>query len=355
MTTTISPDEYCKHPEDYQNAAWLDNQTRAYWDQYCQLQKQVGSQGGTDSSANIQGLANATPEGLSKFIAMLISPQNLAIMGLITNGPILYKTLKAVVGKGFKMTLTDAEEKLAAEAIEAGGDAYIVNSGMVFSKFFTNAAYLDLSIAEEAGYSSGKMAILELLNGAEALGIKAVAGLLDLAGPIMNALLVLQLTSMVFDAWDPCKLNVMLDASQLREFSNSFNDNFRESVLASVASSVDSYGHISYSSVWPVEYYAEQGALTPFKNDVYEPMRQKLYLQYLCSLQYNSDGELIYHGKKGEGRAITNKDLSAVQAALVRWAGNSNTVAENWILKWWPMLLGIIILIVLVVIVVRRK
>lgn len=350
MATTISPDEYCKHPEDYQNASWLDNQTRAYWDQYCQLQKQAAAQdtGGYDR----QGLANAVPGALLNFITMFFAPSNMMILGIIKGGPVLYKSIKLALAKGIKAwSLTDAEEKLASEAIEAGRDAYLVNSGMVFSKFFGDMAFLDLEIAEKAGYSSGKMAIAELLDSAEKLGIE----ILGAASEVMDALLVLQLTGMVFDAWDPCKLNVMLDATQLREFSNSFNDNFRESVLASVASTVDSYGHISYSSVWPVEYYAEQGALTPFKNDVYEPMRQKLYLQYLCSLQYNSDGEPIYHGKKGEGRAITNKDLSAVQAALVKWAGNSNTVAENWILKWWPMLLGIIVLIVLVVIVVRRK
>lgn len=349
MATTISPDEYCKHPEDYQNASWLDNQTRAYWDQYCQLQKQAASQG--SGGYDRQGLAQAIPSALLNFVSMFFEPSNLAILSIIKGGPIGYKAIKSIIGKATKLSLTDAEQKLAAEAIEAGGDAYLVNSGTLFSKIFGDIVYLDLEIAEKAGYSAGKMAIAELLDSAEMLGIEFLAA----ASEIMDALLVLQLMGMVFDAWDPCKLNVMLTGKMLKEFSDNFNNQFRRSVLASVASTVDSYGHISYSTNWPVEYYAEQGALTPFKNDVYEPIRQKLYLQYLCSLQYNSNGEPIYHGRKGEGRALTNNDLSAMQTSLLKLFGNSNTVAENWILKWWPMLLGIVILIVLVVLMVRRK
>lgn len=346
MTTTISPDDYCKHPEDYKNFPGIDDTTRAYWDQYCQLKKQASQQSLPDSKA----IGNAIPEALQEFIQGFLTPMNLEIMGGILGGPIVYKYLiKNVIGTGVKWALTKGELDAASAFIKAGGDEYIANSCSVLSKLFGNMAFVDLKVAEGAEFSGGAYAVARVFAFLGDL-VETVA---DALNPIMDAMLVLQVLGMVFDAWDPCKLNVQLTAEQLKEFSNIYNNQFRIHVLSSLESTIDAYGHITLNSVWPIEYYAERSALIPFKNDYYDPIRNTLFMKYINSLRVNSDGIPIAH--YSGGRLITNKELSELQISTLNLFGHGNTVIENWLLKWWPLLIGIILFLLIIFIVIKNK
>ena len=241
----------------------------------------------------------------------------------------------------FSKTIRFSIEKFILE----GGNKYIANGCSVLSKCFSGIAFVDVEIATKAGYSGGKYAVAKLL---ESLG-----ELFDLINPVMDALFIIQLIGMVFDALDPCNLNLELDADQLQEFSNAYNNQFRTHVLASIETSINSYGHVSINTAWPIEYYAEKSALLPFKNDYYDPIRQSLFMKYINTLRVNSDGEPIRHEQGG--RLITNNDISKIQLATFSAFSNGNTMVENWLLNWWPIIVGILVLLLIIFIVIKNN
>ena len=341
MTTTISPDQYCAHPEDYKNFPGIDDQTRAYWDQYCQVKKQISQQKLPDS----QSLAWAVPEALKEFIMGIFSPMGMEMMGAFIGTPILYKyVIRNLTGSGIKLLLSESELALADKFITEGGSRYIANSCTLLNKIFGNIAYADLEVATKAGYSAGKYSVAKILE--------SVGELFELINPVMDVLFVIQIIGMVFDAWDPCQLNVELDADQIHSFSNLYNTQFRNHVLVSLESTMNSYGHVSINTIWPLEYYAEKSALIPFKNDYYEPIKTKLFMKYVNSLRVNSEGDTIVH--YNDGKLISNDDISQMQQSILSTFSNGNTVVENWLLNWWPIFIGVFILLLGIFLLVRK-
>ena len=346
MTTVISPDDYCKHPEDYKNTPGIDNVTRAYWDNYCLLKKQAQSQPMPPAESKWWSIQ----DGLENFIAAFFSPTSLEMLAGIMGGPIAYKyIIKNVLGKITQLTLDDVTRAAAEDFIKNGGDAFVANGCSLLSQIFGNMVYLDVKVAEEAGYSAGRLAAAQLLRGMEMLG-EQIAEFLDLDNPLMMAMLALQIVSSVLDAWDPCKLDLMLTADNLKDYSMQYNNQFREHILVSVETSQDSYGHITLNAVWPLEYYAERSALIPFKNNVYDPIRSKLFMQYMNSLRVNSNGDPIYHGLGGN--LVSNEMIASLNLNIF---GNNNTVVENVLYKYWPLFAGGALLLIVIFILIRNR
>jgi len=378
MTTTISPYDYCQHPEDYINSPGLDNVTRAYWDQYCAILNAAGGPPITNSSNGWEkfkkfadNLGNASTQALQQFVVGIVTlpVQNIPFTNVpmyesIIPGFIGTKLLKpagnllqAIAKKGISKTTQEA----GVEMTEMGVDRMTINMASIADTTVEVITEdIGMSVAEDATFSAGKYSIDILLRSmAEAIGKGLVnigdvmAGIIEAADPIMDVMLVLQITGMIFDSLDPCDLNLQLDADQLQNFTNSFNNAYRSSVMASVESSQDSYGHLTYNTVWPLPYYAEQSALIPFKQDYYKKIQTKLTMQYLATLTHNSDGYPIY--RPPGGKLVTNQIISGMALRDLTFAANNNTVVENWLSKWWPILAGIFILIFVLVLVIKVK
>lgn len=340
MTTTISPDQYCKNPQAYKNTPGIDNQTKLYWSNYCRLKKEMNNQ----KMPSHTSFGQAIPEAIERFLLAIVSPKGLEMMGIIMGGSIVYKSAKTAIGKLIKYGLDEESLKIAEDFIAKGGSEVIANGGILTKALFSDMAFVDIKVAEEIGYSGGKY---------------AASFLFDLLGDFLDgfnkALLVLQILSMIFDAWDPCDLNLMLDNKQLALFTRNFNAQFRSSLLANLESTKDSYGHTIVSADWPLQYYAERSALIPFKNKYYDNIKMNLMFSYLNSLQFNSCGLPMNYQKGGKGKLVTNDIIKGLNLDLFVYFSDDNTVVINWMAKWWPILLGVFLLLFVLFLVARSR
>lgn len=342
MTTSISPHDYCKNPNDYKNDPSLTDKTKLYWNQFCQLQKDLGK-AKMPSNKNI---GQCTDQAFSQMIAGIFTPQGLEMLSIISGAMILGKTAKAqlkkILGSWVKNGLSEAQRDAVKQFVKDGGDYASANSGAIIDGITQDLVYVDVEVAEAAGYSGGRFAVSELL-----------VGVADIIGKFVDFAMAVQLLGMVLDAWDPCNLNEELDATALKQMTLSFDSAFRTSMAISIQSTKDSYGNITLNETWPIEYYAEKSALIPFKNDYYGPRSQYYISRYLNTLQLNSNGSPIFHEKGG--RAITNEDVNALESQLTGFLSDGNTVIQNWIIKWWPLLIGIVILIIVIFVYIRKR
>jgi hypothetical protein len=379
MTTTISPYDYCKHPEDYINSPGLDNITRAYWDQYCALLNAsqgppiTNSSSGWDKFKNVvDGIANGSSTIVENLIIGLVTMpiQNVPFTSVpmwqsVIPGFWAPEVIKYIIANPLKWLseqgISKAGEEAAVEMVSMGASKSIVNQALV-SRSVVEGIIEESGekIAEDATYSAGEYAIGAMLRAAAGLiadGLIEIAGALEVVievlDPVMWAMFIVQVMGMIFDMWDPCNLNMALDADALQTFSNSFNQQFLETMLANFSATRDSYGHLMYNAEYPVQYYAEQSALLPLKQDYYNKIYWKLYFQYLTTLTHNSDGYPIY--KTGGGTLITGEQLSGWASRDLGFFANNNTVVENWLVKWWPIIGGILILIIVLFIVIKIK
>jgi hypothetical protein len=77
-------------------------------------------------------------------------------------------------------------------------------------------------------------------------------------------------------------------------------------------------------------------------------------MEYLGTLEINSDGLPIDHSDDASS-LITSSHLSEASQRMLAVFGDSNTVVENWIYKWWPVVLGILIILIVIFLVIRKR
>jgi hypothetical protein len=344
MTTTISPIEYCKKPEDFKNNPSITPTTRKYWDQYCKAIDDLSSIKCPES----KGFGNVAPGVLEGMGLGLLSPEGLKMISMMVGGEWAIGKLQKAIQAGFaKYGLTKAEREMAKGLVKQGFKKAVLNDAIVSSKLFKSMAYVDIQVAKAGGYYAGRASMFRIVRFMNAF-FKALT-YIDLVSS------VIQFVSIAFDAWDPCKLNQKMSASMLNDMTNTFNDTFRDACIGEVGGSVftNAYGEKSYLSKWPVPFYAEETALVTQRKDYYDTLHDQLIMRYLNSLQFNSDGDPIYHYEGGH--LITDDELKGIGLNLVRLLGSGNTVVENWFYKWWPIPVGALIFLIVVFIVIKGK
>jgi hypothetical protein len=343
MAKDISISDYCAHPEDYKNSPELNDDTRKIYDEFCTMQKQAQNAGlpsGKDWGKDF-GYA------VLQMMVSMVTPPGIAIMSGVVGGPILMKAIKAWVGQWIKKGISEEGLKAAEEFISKGGEKYIANSCLMADDFLQNTAFLSVDVAEVAGVEAGgRLATVYVFRAAELLG--------EFVSYVGIVMMVLQVIGMIFDSWDPCKLDTQLTADILDSYCQQFDGAFRASVLAVVGGVKDSYGRVSVPGNWPVEYYAEEGILQNKKEDYYGPIRTRFMMEYLGTLEINSDGLPIDHSDDASS-LITSSHLSEASQRMLAVFGDSNTVVENWIYKWWPVVLGILIILIVIFLVIRKR
>jgi len=351
--TTITPDQYCDNPADYKNLQSLSNETRAYWDSYCtaRLKKPPAN------FPNSGMLSKMNSDVLVMFLNGMLSPEGLEMMGMIMGGVISLKLVKASIGNFIKNGLSEIELKAAEDFIAKGGDAYAANGSSIFSKVMGDSAYIDPAVLQEAEKASEK-AVAEgvIEEGSFFAGKYAIGMALEFIEWGNEVLMGIQMLGMVLDLWDPCNLNAQLDANTVATFTKIYNDVFRHTWLIGSESRRDTYGKISVNTLWPVEYYADQSALIPVLEDKYKPIRIQYMAMYINNLTYNSEGVLIAPVLSGtpteliKNSTIQNLELTALGILSIR-----NTVVENWLLKWWPIPVGILFFIIILLFFIKKN
>uniref|UniRef100_A0A6C0ELV1 Uncharacterized protein n=1 Tax=viral metagenome TaxID=1070528 RepID=A0A6C0ELV1_9ZZZZ len=338
MTTTISPDQYCKNPQEYANFPGLTEQTKKYWAQYCKLKKQISNQ----PMPSHKDLAQGTEAAFKGMIEGLLSPSALEFIGILKGTTILYKTAKEAAGKMIRDGLSKDTLEAAENFIQEGGDEAVANATAVTSEMINDIAFVDIEVALAAGYDTSDMVLASLFK------------FFDMIGDIFEAAMIVQLIGMVLDAWDPCDLDSQLDNEQLAIFSQTFNDQFRIAVLGQIGATRDSYGTTVLNGVWPVEYYPDQTILQPYKKEYYKKVGTQLMLNYLNNLQFNSCGQPIPKTRGGSGKVFSNDTITNFDKNTLIYFSDNNTVVANWLYKWWPILAGVIIVLIVLFLVIKR-
>jgi len=236
-------------------------------------------------------------------------------------------------------------EQLMAKLFEKGFSTACITAG----KFIT-------VLASEAAIEKGAF---------YAAGVAAEATFGVILGPIFAALLIIQLIGMIIDMWDPCKLSEPLDKTSFVEMTDLYNTIFRDNYISSVASVRDSYGNSIGTDNWPLEYYAEDGILpmyqsfepsdevkAQFVGDTWDDIKAELIMQYLQSMSFNAIGLPISFGadQNPANMLMEPFDPNNIISVRLYQISNKNKVVSNWISKWWPLLLCVIIVVFIILI-----
>lgn len=351
MASIIS--EYCSNPSQYAN---YPPETLSYWDNICKDQKN-GQQEILNDIGKLAGIAVKGSEAvgiavkgseeaalvvlgkaLTNLITSMLTPEGLKMLGIFfgvdfgvkTLYRLLLKTVKNYIARGITEEITDLSAKVSAEAaIDAAS---------------SNAAVMTSELAGEMGsvVAGGKGVVWFLEN----LG--------ELVSRINVVFMLLQLLSMLFQAWDPCKYNEQLSKKSIDEFTTSFNKMYRENGVVAYNSFTDVYGRTEYLNVWPIDYTASQFLLDIHTNEEYKLAYTRYTAQYLSSLRVNSIGDPIYLPSGGVTISQMNSShWRDMEMQLSNFFADGNTVVGNVIVKFWPLfvILAIVILIFIIYIV----
>lgn len=331
MTTVVTIDEYCKNPEGWKSK--LPDNVIKYYDSICKSRSDLNNKG-----TDIGDIGKAIPESLLKMLEGMLSPQSLALLGAAYGVTVGVKMAFSAAVKALTSGLPESITTAMGEMVAEGASEAAVNASVLLENFMATMT------VETFGEAAGSYALGALLQGAKMLG--------ELMEWITIVMMVVQLIGMVFDSWDPCHLNDQLDAKAIDTFNGAYDKVFRLHVLPMVDSMKDAYGETFELYVWPIEYFADRGFLLQEKEDYYRPIRMKLMVRYLNSLEYNSDGQPIYWPKGGN--LVNNNQLKGMANTLALVAADDNTVVANWLTKWWPLVVfAIMVLIIIIVFIIK--
>ena len=181
----------------------------------------------------------------------------------------------------------------------------------------------DLVIKETAGYFAQSIILQAVIS---VIGT-VVAGAMHFFGQIT---MIGMFVSAVLDSIDPCDLKKSMHATDMIKFTGSYNKSFRDNMLVTEGSYVDSFGHVFHTEEWPVRLNASDSGLLQFNGppgrnvqnylesrglpllaelnlhpnsvdqktgswNFYTNLHGHLVKLYLHSLDFNSRGELIKH------------------------------------------------------------
>ena len=175
-------------------------------------------------------------------------------------------------------------------------------------------------------------------------------------------MVIVALVGNVWDTIDPCKLKDEMSVFVLRDLNTQFDQVVRNSVFGNMNSAYTPQGVPLLTLKWPLHYYADSLAqsLTSDPKSSWALSDQKKKMEYralyLLGLSKNSDGLTIYYPPDSclpsnlvsDGILQWDRLFQNIGESLGVQFGDSNTVFENWITKWWPLLIFIIIVVLIV-------
>ena len=332
MTTKVSIDDYCLDPTKYLDI--LPDLTVKYWDQICDGRKSSKDQ---NKGTSIADLGKAIPAGLQNMAMGFLTPENLGILAGFMGVSVISKKLFTFFVDKIATKFSEEMAVAIAEMAEDGLSSAAINASAMLTTI------LDRAIIDDLG-DAGIYALGALLKGAEMFA--------DLIPGIGEVMMMLQLLSTVFDAWDPYHLNDQLNSETISEFNINFDKVFRENMLVSVESFIDPYGNIYMYQLWPVDFYADNSILANEREDKYSPLRAKYMTKWLNSRDINSYGQLIYW--PSGGILVNNSILSKLERNIAVSIADNNTVVGSWIVRYMPIILIVIAILIFIIFVLIK-
>lgn len=336
MTTSIDINTYCKDPQKWSQKLSYSSDTTEYWNQICDLRKTFSpnelKKDLEQFGVPIKELGKAVPEAIEEMMMSMLEPANLGVMAGFIGASILTK-------KGWKMAVEQLAKGMTAEMTEALGEVVAKEGASIAAGNASAALSTLISVAWQTEGKLGAWGLGVLLKGAEKF-----ANIIPVLGEVM---MLLQLTGMIFDAWDPCHLNDQLNKDTIHQYNNQFNTVFRQTVLVQLESHIDAYGNKFYFSDWPILFHADRSIMQSEKQKVYGPLMLKYMTRYLNAKQFNSLGQPLCWPQDGE--LINNNAFRNVSKRLALSVSGNNTVIANWAIRLSPVLafLGVLVIILI--------
>jgi hypothetical protein len=286
---------------------------------------------------------------LNSLTMMLTSPEFYIQIGIFEAGAPLLKMMAEI---------TDIVLPWVMKRIGTVGFTYIADilaRVMLFSVQTATRAFMNAVII---GIGSAVRMVISLSFKAAALVLEGISLLFQ--GTIGSILMFFMLLDMV----DICNYTPppITDANEFRKLQDRWNTYYSSIILRKVKSpdtSTDIYGNEVFLRQWPLEVDGSQfinitqeerndSSLATYYNNLY----LKYINQYTQSLAVNSIGEPIIWSDTPI-KPLSEPTKRAMWKALDSFVGNRNTVAINWLHKYW-WVVAILILTIVTILVVYK-
>jgi len=335
-------EEWCKNPSQYSKN--LSPTTLTFWKVQCDAIKAASDAINDITHIHFpHDLAKNVEKAASDMIIAMLSPQGLAMISAIYGVNFaVSKTFNVVVTKGFANYFSKSLLKNGINMVEkefadvASANASALLTGVIkygFRQIVSDGV-------KWIGVNSLVYGAAFLLKGAEVL-----------FEFLNEALMALQLFGMAFDAWDPCNLKVQLDAVAIQQYNQTYDEVFRKTMLSTLSTMTDGWGNIYYNDAWPIELYAENAFLLTESgdDDYYDVLQSSLSAYYLSNLKLNAIGQpicvLVDPGNVKDSLSFNH--LQQIEQKIAMNLADGNQVVSNWLQKYSPIIVGVIVIIVI--------
>jgi len=289
-------DRFCCDPTSVQ----VDEATSNYYRRLCDARQESHDYWQTQLDKFGESIVNF-PES---FIMGILSPEGLEMLGL---------------SLGIELSGTVAINAIL-RAIAAGvGKGVLQEAGILATTqgaMWANNAILTTVLAGAVKQGS-----------AAAIAFRLTKLLSSAVSKIANVLAIVQLLGMILDSWDPAGYGQELNAAAMDALCTQFDRAFQAAFMNQVPIGQDELGKPIFPTEWPIEY-----TVPPPKEDEasLRDTAEKLWpyiVEYLNSLQFNSDG---YPIEKPLGGNLIAPEWGAVADKLFLQWTSGNTVAAEY-------------------------
>jgi hypothetical protein len=309
--------KYCCNPAKYKDE--YPTQTINYYNSLCRSRK--SAQAAWNHNHNRFGKDGRKAGELAlQLLSALLQPQSLAMLAAFHYVPLSAQRFRENLVKkledwGNARKQAKADE-IAAETKGAGGSSEAVSTNSLGS-----AASEAL---EETVWQDAAIATVNL--GAEAISLA------------FEGLMWVQLLGMVLDLWDPENYGVLLDAKTLQHISDALNQGFQG--LITGITTTDRYGFPVSLASFPQEFFAD--GLFPQGDEEFSKNKQTAMIQYnVAALK-----ALEVDPNPTDGSAPPPEYWQKVNQTLSMILAEDNTVVANWMHRWLPLALCLLLTLV---------
>lgn len=352
MSSGISITDYCTNPSKYK--------TRLSSDEIKMYNSLCNSISQANQRPPIHVIAIDMIVGF--VTGMFTDPSQLAFMAITLNEHSVEKLYPKLI-KEFSNTLKNFYNNssiLMKTFAEKGYSKQLLNQLFMRRawKLFTLEQLKNLSVegVTKAFEFYGVRTLMFLGKLARLVAFAELSVVKFVVSPIMSFVNFIGMVGMAIDLWDPCDLNKGLDASYVQEFTNSMNQSFRDSVLSSITQDTFNLQNKSSNIVvkqWPVDALVDNillGYLS--KEQLGEYQAQVLYYSciYITARPYNANGQPLYLPPNDTATLINPVHISRASQILTSQFDNNNSVIQNLINRYYPLLYIISFIIIVYII-----
>jgi hypothetical protein len=305
--------------------------------------------------AKIENLAKFPEKLIEGMIKGIFTPKGVAMLGIQTSLHYLAKSPKMLENfmENLKLELdTSVEEivsEVAVEEVESVALTNLTATSVVISNLADNMIVRSLSkIFGAALEGASEVGTFVLTTIAESwflsLGVNIIGGLAGFLNGLGLAAMAVQIVGQILDSIDPCNYQMEMDATKLNIITTKYNDTFRSSILGSVGSTVDQLGNVYINEEYPIEKNWSSKHYSAQERSQYQKLASKHTARYLSSMQYNLNGEPItWPLPHSDHKVVTRGMFKDVEKSLASILSLGNTVTENFVLKYFPAIMAIVI------------